>query len=545
MLLFPAVLLICAGCFFGGQRLAADAGETARVLILYEEPFRKDNPAFPIVEALREYLAHFDVRVAVLGAKDYQEGALNGYQAVVYVGNSRRELPHELLGEMAKAPALVWFEDNIDSLAKMKGWDDFAFYGRRNFFVRLSAHGAEAPVDPYTRIYAADPGKEAAVFADVTDFKTKMPFAWQRENVFYLGRLDFGFPYYVLLADLLHRALPCESPSGYGVLLRIEDVTPFTNPKSLSRLIGLCAEEGIPYAVAVTPFAKNKGQEARLSEAKELIRVLHKAQETGGSIIMHGCFHENEYSPETGEGFEFWNPRDEKPMDGEPGFTRVRLEQGLEEFARAGVYPVAFEAPHYAMSSESYRELSRHFSAYVGQIQLSDETYMASLELPWLTKSPRLSGMLVYPETLGYVEPGDVLSTDKIMEKARFLKILPHAESCFFYHGFLPPEGLEPLILSLKDEGYSFISLREENFWVKGQHLKVWGGQGKVSHATEIKPVDAQRNDPLYRGPAYIINSVLGLTALLFGLVLFFGLIVMRLRRRRNRLYENNRELGK
>ena len=42
-----------------------------------------------------------------------------------------------------------------------------------------------------------------------------------------------------------------------------------------------------------------------MSQASELVKVLRKAQETGGFIIMHGCYHSNEYSPETGEGFEF------------------------------------------------------------------------------------------------------------------------------------------------------------------------------------------------------------------------------------------------
>lgn len=253
---------------------------------------------------------------------------------------------------------------------------------------------------------------------------------------------------------------------------------------------------------------------------------------------MHGCCHYNEYSPETGEGFEFWNPRDEKPMEGEPEFTRQRIERGLAELARAGLYPVAFEAPHYAMSSKSYTELARYFSTYVGQIQLSDETYTASLELPYEIKSYRLRGMKVWPESLGYVDPQDVRAVDEIREKAAFSKILPHAKTCVFYHGFLTPEGMEKVITVLKEEGYEFASLGEEEFWVQSRDINIWGKDNILHWKTGIKPVDPEEKEPLYKGPSVVTKGVIGLAILITGLVIFFGLIAWNLRRRRNRLYE-------
>lgn len=509
-----------------------------KAVIVYEELYHDNNGVFNLVDAFYENLGHFDVKVSSLASKDWEKGKLQGYNLVIYIGNRPRELSQEMLEEITNAPYVLWLEDNIDGLVRVKGWQDFKFYGKNHYFVRLYAEGKEIPIDPYIPLYLAQPGEGAEVFATVSNMKDILPIMWQKENIFYLGKLDFSFPFYTLLADILHHILPCSEIKEYKVLLRIEDVSPFTNPENLQKLIDIAVYHDIPYAVAVTPFAHNKGQEASLSQAKKLVRVLRKVQETGGFIIMHGCCHYNEYSPETGEGFEFWNPRDEKPMEGEPEFTRQRIERGLAELARAGLYPVAFEAPHYAMSSKSYTELARYFSTYVGQIQLSDETYTASLELPYEIKSYRLRGMKVWPESLGYVDPQDVRAVDEIREKAAFSKILPHAKTCVFYHGFLTPEGMEKVITVLKEEGYEFASLGEEEFWVQSRDINIWGKDNILHWKTGIKPVDPEEKEPLYKGPSVVTKGVIGLAILITGLVIFFGLIAWNLRRRRNRLYE-------
>lgn len=278
--------------------------------------------------------------------------------------------------------------------------------------------------------------------------------------------------------------------------------------------------------------------QARLSKARELLKVLRRVPRTGGVIIMHGCWHSNEYSPKTGEGFEFWNVEKDAPMERESDFTRERINRGLSEFVRAGVYPVAFEAPHYAMSRAAYGELARHFSTYVGQIQISDETHRATLDPPFIIKSHLLKGMTVFPETLGYVNPEDPLSPDRIMERARMLKILRDADTCVFYHGFLPPEWLKEIIEGLKEQGYEFISLLDTDFWVQGQDLKVWGAAGKIYVETTVKPVDIEEVEPRYQGPKALIAGVVGLVVAIGVVLLSFVVIVWKLRTRRRYLYE-------
>jgi peptidoglycan/xylan/chitin deacetylase (PgdA/CDA1 family) len=429
-------------------------------------------------------------------------------------------------------------ENNIEQFAAFRNWDGFTFYGKELQFVRLYCRGEEAVIAGSLPVIIVDPGNKGRIIAEVGNLKYRRPLAWQRENLFYLGRLDFTMPFSLVLGEFLHEALGINHSPGHRALLRIEDVSPSTNPDNLDSLIDVMVQYHVPYAVAVIPFDQGVFGQARLSNARDLLKVLRRVPETGGAIIMHGCCHSNEYSSKTGEGFEFWNTEKDAPMEGEPDFTKERINRGLSEFARTGVYPVAFEAPHYAMSRAAYGELARHFSTYVGQIQISDETYRATLDPPFIIKSHLLKGMTVFPETLGYVNPEDPLSLDRIMERARMLKILRDADTCVFYHGFLPPEGLKEIIEGLKAQGYEFISLLDNDFWVQGQDLKVWGTAGKIYVETSVKPVDIEEAEPRYRGPKALIAGVVGLVVVIGVVLLSFVVIIWKLRARRRYLYE-------
>lgn len=97
------------------------------------------------------------------------------------------------------------------------------------------------------------------------------------------------------------------------------------------------------------------GKKHYLHEREELVEVLQEAQKRGASIIMHGYTHQNEFSPTTGEGYEFWNAKDDRPMEDEESFTVPRIEAGISELLRCGLIPLAFEAPHYAASQKHMR----------------------------------------------------------------------------------------------------------------------------------------------------------------------------------------------
>src|SRR5699024_10990440 len=86
-------------------------------------------------------------------------------------------------------------------------------------------------------------------------------------------------------------------------------------------------------------------------------------------------------------------------------YIENRLTRGVQELANYGLYPLAFEAPHYTMSQNGYQVASNIFSTYVGQIQLSDENWEIMDTTPYATQPTMLNGMVLLPETIGYVRP--------------------------------------------------------------------------------------------------------------------------------------------
>jgi uncharacterized protein YdaL len=503
-----------------------------RVLILYEMEtgFGED---FPLVGAFQEYLGHFNLQVEKLQRSQWKPGDLSsGYQVIFYLGNEKAELPLELLEEMDTAPELVWIEKNIDQYARLKKWQDFRDEGTRQF-TSLFYKQMHLPVQDNIPVYCAF-RPSARVFSTAEDMSDSVPYVWQSENLWYIGKVNFSEPFIYVFADLLHDICGENHPDGRQVLVRIEDVDPRTPPAKLAAVIDAVSELHVPYAVTVIPAAILRGRIITLTDAPELVEVLKRVENTGGCIVQHGYTHQNEYSPLTGEGFEFWNAKDDKPMPGdEEVFVNRQVNSGLAVLAGAGLYPVAFVPPHYAMSGKGYRELSKHFDILVGHVQLSDKSYKISLSTPYITRSPR-TGMLLYPENLGYYDNSQEDSIEKILTEAEYLTVVRDCSTCFFFHYYLPPRELVKIIKGLKELGYQFIDLRYASYNVESDSVKIISKNGKREVVTDIPPNQAE-----ITGTRLIFKKWLNsLTALLITVVISFLLIIWTIRRNKKRFYE-------
>jgi len=347
--------------FWTGDVTAASPSEDS-ILILYEGETRFGD-RFPIVDALDEYIGHFDSRAERLQRSLWKPGDLSGYRTVFYLGTEKAVLPLELLAEMEKVPCLVWIEQNIDQYALRQKWAGFKDEGNRYQFEYLEYKDKRLPYYRSIPLYCAYSPVGAGILALANDLRQAVPYIWRMDNLWYLGRIDFNPPINLIFSDLLHDILNVEHRQSRQVLLRIEDVSPLTPPGKLSAIIDVVSEQRVPYTVGVIPATMVKGKLITLEDTPDLVRVLSQVEATGGSVIQHGYIHENEYSPKSDEGFEFWNARDDSPVPGdEAHFTRLRIESGLKIFANTGIYPVAFEPPHYSMSLKGYQELSKHFT---------------------------------------------------------------------------------------------------------------------------------------------------------------------------------------
>lgn len=515
-----------------------------KAVIVYNKEIRIEE-TYNIVTTLIEYLGHFEVDIEKLRISEYRPGALSQFDIVFYMGLDDIKLSPILLREISQSKKIVWFEQGIQQLAMFKGWNNFSQEGYKKNFVRLlykeqdtRQQAGKKPVyrvPTYVEIFVTHPGKDATVAARVTDLKNSVPFAWTRDNVWYFARAEFYGDIPFIIADLFYDVLGEQVSVSAEVLLRIEDVSPFTPPDKLRGIVDIINSYGIPYAVALSPAGIKDGERKDLSGEPELVAVLQEIQDGNGCIILHGYTHQNKYSPTTGEGFEFWNAKEDKPMSNPVQFTKERLERALEECARAGIYPVAFEPPHYAMCSKSYKALAEHFTLFSGKIQVSDKTCKESITFPYSVKSHRLPGMTVYPENLGYVEPDNPLSVANILYQARKLKIVRGCTAGVFFHTFVSVEKLAQLIEGLENLGYHFIDLSSVPHQVKSSHVKITADKNQRLIDTDIKiklPV-AKEKRTSFLTP---VLNILVLSLLLVLIVL--GYIARRNIQKRGRLYE-------
>ncbi|MPM87565.1 hypothetical protein SDC9_134665 [bioreactor metagenome] len=339
-----------------------------------------------------------------------------------------------------------------------------------------------------------------------------------------------------LLGDLLHEFIPHEHFPTHKVMLRIEDVSPLVDPKAVGAVIEVINRYNIPYSIGVIPVgvAKN-GKTVYLHETPVLVAILKQAQDNGASIIMHGYTHQNEYSPETGEGYEFWNARDNRPIENDENFTKERLEAGITELVRCDLIPLAFEPPHYAMSKKGYEVLSRYFNVFSGQVQISDKNADHSLTLPFMTYSKYLNGMFIVPENLGYYDGKEFL-VENILDNSEKVRDIQDGFACFFYHGYLPPDKLPSIIEGVKIKGYEFFDLRQLPIRVQSPQIKIVGLDGDINVEIDEDLRASWGTTPENNNVLEKVGSV-HITVLLL-IIGFFVFIIIRLQINANKQFE-------
>lgn len=295
--------------------------------------------------------------------------------------------------------------------------------------------------------------------------------------------------------------------------IRLEDIHPLVDPDKLMEIAQVLVEKEIPYMIAVIPIYTNPDtkKQYRFSDSPKLLKVLRFMQDNGGSVVLHGYTHQFRLS-ETGEGFEFWDveynmpiyhgPEDKviileekdfdrlgeyeqyvkEQQDFERKYIKDRLTAGIHELVNYGLYPLAFEAPHYTMSQHGYKVASGFFSTYVGQVQLSDEDWEIMTTAPYITKPTFLHGMNLLPETIGYVEPDDPFAIEKMLDKASDYKFVSNGIISGFYHPYLGVDRFIELLENLEQiPNIEWIDLKQIDNEVQTDLVVLKSHNGEVS----------------------------------------------------------------
>ncbi|WDC85187.1 DUF2334 domain-containing protein [Caloramator sp. mosi_1] len=137
--------------------------------------------------------------------------------------------------------------------------------------------------------------------------------------------------------------------------------------------------------------------------------------------------------------------------------------------------PLAFEAPHYAINRDGYEFLKEHFSTYVGHIQTSQYSFCTT-SYPYRIENIEFLNRLI-PENLGYVYSDNI---NEILKNIDRTSVVRDYFGGFYFHTFMDIDYLKKIIKELKDRGYGFYDLKEEENYVILKDITIKSSKGKV-----------------------------------------------------------------
>ena len=464
---------------------AVESSTQKNVLILVEGTTDLRNYAMGDGRQLATLLGHFDTRFTLKGVNEYSPGEMKRYDLTFYIGfHAADPIPAAFAQDVLSLDSRIYWLNT--------GFEDFSkrFPVAKRFGFSVSQVDSISAFDgvrfgnrTFTKgemnINVVNISNRKQVNVIATSFSTKrkkeLPYILTSGNLTYIADSPFSgateTDRYLLFADLLHDFLGENHEESHSALIRIEDVSPLDNPDHLREIADILSAKGIPFLVGVIPFYVDPGQGIRvsLSDKPELVDALKYMVRNGATIVMHGVTHQ--YKGVTASDFEFWDASTNKPIKQQTAEQiSQKLEMGIQEFMKNGLYPLVWETPHYTASHLLYQTVSKYFSSAMEQ-RLAIEDYDYSQYVPYIIKND-LYGQRLYPEDLGYVplNPDKPISETYIQEILRGAKAMLAVRDGFasnFFHSFLDLDLLKELVDGIQKLGYTYVDLSEQSNWVK------------------------------------------------------------------------------
>ncbi|CAM5571039.1 DUF2334 domain-containing protein [Streptomyces abikoensis] len=509
---------------------AAAAGTSALVLYDTTGPYGQLGELYAMATA--NLAGHFGT-VTAKPVSAYTAGMTEQYTATVYLGSTYYggTLPDAVPAAfyqdaMATSRPVTWIGANIWNMAgavgvtqfKQKyGWDPTnSFYEtggsvgninqvtyKNQQLTRQIPAGQDGGV--LHPALLTGPGYPAvttlAVAKDGTSGATS-PWAIRSANLTYLGEIPFAYvsesDRVIAFEDLLFDALAPSTAERHRAFVRLEDISPKSDPAELRTIANYLKSQKIPYGINVIPvYTDPKGvynngvpETITLAQAPAVVTEL-KNMLAGGAVLMnHGYTHQygtanNPYNGVTGDDFEFFRAHvdtaDNVVLDGPPAedstaWAQSRVTQALAGFAAAGLpKPALWTTPHYAASATDYRVLGQNYSArlerslyFAGTLTggTPDTSRYIGQFFPYAVKD--VYGTTVLPEDIGNYEPEAYnnhpprLPADLIASAKANLAVRDGVAS-FFYHPYYPVAPLQQTIEGIKALGYTFVGPTDLN----------------------------------------------------------------------------------
>jgi uncharacterized protein YdaL len=447
----------------------------------------------------------------------YAAGDVNRYRATIYIGSTYDEaLPASFLADVpTSTKPVVWIYDNIWRLTAATpdfqsryGWMWWQFSscsscgGNQSPVARIDYKGQslarntlnDGGIMDYSVV---DPAKASVLATAVRNDGTSFPWAIRSGNLTYIGENPFSYfsegDRMMAFADLLFDALAPSTPVRHRALLRLEDITPESDPDELRAIADYLSAKKIPFGFGVSPLYKDpkgtynggKALTRKLKDAPELVSALKYLQSKGGVMVEHGYTHQysnvpNPYNGVSGDDFEFYRTVEnadhtlwfQGPVkEDSTKWALGRVEDAGKEFTAAKLaIPTIFEFPHYAGSVVDYKAIATKFttrwerSLYpLGVLTggTPDYTRVTGQLFPYAVRD--VYGSRVLPENLGNVEPEPFYQypvrfpADIIRDAQRNLVVRDGFASMYF-HPFWNIQYLKDTVEGIQQLGYTFVS---------------------------------------------------------------------------------------
>ncbi|GAA0745105.1 polysaccharide deacetylase family protein [Clostridium oceanicum] len=499
-----------------------------------------------LVKSIKELLGHFSVDVKTKNLEDYDSTDLNKYDVVIVSGIHWNSNYTSFIKDIKSYKnKIFWIGDGIQSLIesdKKYGLEYLGknsnmseiYYTNNRKYENISSKSMKkfllSGESEFNILKVND--KNTNVLSYISDGENSYPFAFNIYKLWYVSRVESSSILFYVFSDILNDVFEVKNFSKDKAFVRIEDVHPYRDVNKLKEIADYLYKENVPFMIALIPVYVNPDTDEKtfINEKKEFKDAIRYMQKKGGSVILHGYTHQHYKGKTSGEGFEFWNGEEDAPLKLDmKKYVHDRVLLGVKECLKNGIYPLGYEAPHYAMDSVGYKELKKYFSTYVGQYQSSDMNFTTTA-YPYTLKDTDNFNKLI-PENLGYVDHKDPYSVEKIIRNYEKLSIVRGNVNGFFFHPFEKKSDLKKIIDYLKSKKIDFIDLKKEENWVQIDNIKVNSRNNKIT-SLGVKLLDEEKNNSqkLNNKSKYInnINSVVIIIVCSFSIILFILFLVLR-----------------
>ncbi len=419
-----------------------------------------------------DLLGHFGLKGSLVSLEEYKPGDINHYRFAFVLAIDERVVtyPPSLLSDIRSTSVPVfWIEGHLgELLADPKFVDKLGFKlshpGMVGNFDSVSYKGQSLPLpasEPVVLpVQILDNSKVQVIAPAVKKDGSSLPYIVRSGSFWYCADSPFSYSVegdrYLVFCDVLHDFFKIPHQEERKALLRIEDVTIEEDPAVLRSLADYLYDRHVPFQISLVPIFKDPAEkeEVYLSDRPEFVRAIRYMVSKGGLVVMHGDTHQ--YHGKSGDDYEFWDEVSDKPIQGDSrALVEQKLEQGLEECFKNGIYPVTWETPHYMASTVDYQTFARYFNSSYDRVASVNRAESGHF-MPYPTVDR--FGRFIIPECLGFV-PIDKPDPDLIVKNASNLQVVRDGVASFFFHPFLDRAYLEKALDGIEALGYRFVSI--------------------------------------------------------------------------------------